>query len=148
MDNTDLLIIRTPKDLPDFVTEENLAALISKWLEPWGDTYDETLAAIKYALSEEQGQGGFVLLAVAKKELMGALIMLDTGMGGYIPRHHLVYVGVSENMRGEGLGEKIVRTAIEQAKTPISLHIDKDNPATRLYERIGFKAKYIEMRTE
>jgi len=36
--------------------------------------------------------------------------------------------------------------AIELCDGDVKLHVEYDNPAKRLYERIGFKNKYADMR--
>ncbi len=146
--NHEPLVVNDISELPADITIHQLAEKIVFWLEPWGDSLEETIEALSYALSNEPGKGGFLLLTRVKQQIEGALVMLNTGMGGYIPRYHLVYIGVSPEQRGQGRGETMIQKAIQIAKEPISLHIDKDNPATALYERIGFKMKYLEMRTE
>jgi [ribosomal protein S18]-alanine N-acetyltransferase len=140
-------ILNSFSNLPPRLSLEKLASTLVDWLSPWGDSQEETQAALEYALSGEPGKGGFLLLAHNGNALLGALVMLDTGMGGYIPRHHLVYVAVVPGARGKGLGEKLVRKGLSLAGTSVSLHIEKDNPALRLYERLGFQTKYLEMRT-
>jgi ribosomal-protein-alanine N-acetyltransferase len=54
----------------------------------------------------------------------------------------LLLVGVIPQARGRGLGERIVRCAIEDARKRraerLFLEARHNNPALRLYERIGF----------
>jgi GNAT superfamily N-acetyltransferase len=72
--------------------------------------------------------------------------MNRTGMQGYIPENILVYVAVDADRRGEGIGKAIVERALEEADGDVKLHVEYDNPAKRLYERLGFASKYAEMR--
>ena len=72
--------------------------------------------------------------------------MLRTGMKGYVPENLLVFVAVDPALRGRGVGEQLVRKAIELADGDIKLHVERQNPAKRLYERLGFASKYAEMR--
>jgi ribosomal protein S18 acetylase RimI-like enzyme len=37
-------------------------------------------------------------------------------------------------------------TAIGMAEGDIALHVEPDNPAKILYEKLGFTSKYLEMR--
>jgi ribosomal protein S18 acetylase RimI-like enzyme len=51
-------------------------------------------------------------------------------------------IGVLESARGEGAGSAMLGHLIDHARkkgyTAISLSVDRDNPARRLYERYGF----------
>lgn len=72
--------------------------------------------------------------------------MLNTGMKGYVPENLLLFVAVSPSMRNRGIGAKLVRKAIEISDGNVKLHVEYENPAKRLYERLGFTNKYAEMR--
>ena len=39
-----------------------------------------------------------------------------------------------------------MQKAIELTEGDIALHVDRDNPAIKLYERLGFTNPYLEMR--
>lgn len=115
-------------------------------LDRFGDSKEAIEKSIDYSLSESEGCGGFLLEAYYEDKLIGALVMNETGMAGYIPENVLVYVAVDSSYRGKGFGRKIVDKAIEIADGDVKLHVEYDNPAKRLYERIGFTNKYAEMR--
>ena len=72
--------------------------------------------------------------------------MNKTGMSGYIPDNILVYVAVDASLRGKGIGAQIIKKSFELAEGDIKLHVEYDNPAKRLYERLGMTTKYAEMR--
>ena len=72
--------------------------------------------------------------------------MQRTGMRGYVPENLLLFVAVSPHRRGNNLGRFLIERAIHKAEGNIKLHVEYDNPARRLYERIGFTSKYAEMR--
>ena len=67
-------------------------------------------------------------------------------MGGYIPENILVYIAIHENFRGTGLGKKLMQSVIDQAEGDIALHVEANNPAKFLYEKLGFTNPYLEMR--
>ncbi len=96
--------------------------------------------------SKAQGKGGFLLAALENDKLVGALVMNATGMEDYIPENYLVYIAVHSDLRGKGLGTKIIEKAREEAKGDIAIHVEYNNPAKKLYEHLGFETKYAEMR--
>ncbi len=115
-------------------------------LEQYGDAKHHIQACMDYVYSVEAGRGGAVFVAYQKRNLVGAVIVNRTGMSGFIPENILVYIAVDPSTRGLGLGKKLMDLAIEQTPGDIALHVEPDNPARRLYERLGFTSKYIEMR--
>jgi GNAT superfamily N-acetyltransferase len=90
--------------------------------------------------------GGFILTATDKGKIAGAVVMNKTGMKGYIPENILVYIAVHRDYRGKGLGKDLMKESLLYAKGDIALHVEPDNPARYLYEKIGFENKYLEMR--
>lgn len=133
-------------DFPHFAKRDSFISFMHKNLGDFGDPEEEISKAIDYAFSGDSGKGGFVLALFDGEKIMGGLIMNKTGMAGYIPENILVYVAVDENSRGLGLGRKIIEKAHELSEGNIALHVEYDNPAKRLYERIGYVSKYAEMR--
>jgi ribosomal protein S18 acetylase RimI-like enzyme len=67
-------------------------------------------------------------------------------MSGYIPENILVYIAVDNSQRGKGYGKDLMKKAIELSEGDVALHVEKDNPARFLYEKVGFTNPYIEMR--
>ena len=67
-------------------------------------------------------------------------------MGGYIPENILLFVTISPQIRGKGIGGKLIKHSLNEADGNIKLHVEHDNPAQRLYERLGFTQDYAEMR--
>ncbi|MFW6224265.1 MAG: GNAT family N-acetyltransferase [Bacteroidota bacterium] len=116
-------------------------------LDRFGDEKSAINKCLDFAFEKNGGMGGFMLAAFDdNKKLVGALVMNKTGMSEFIPENILVYVAVHESMRGKGVGRQIIEKAIEHADGNVKLHVEYDNPAKRLYERVGFKSKYAEMR--
>src|SRR5690606_15821909 len=107
---------------------------------------EDIMKCLDYALDMAIDKGGFVVLAREEGKIVGAVVMNKTGMSGYIPENILVYIAVDNRQRGKGLGKKLMSTAIGMANGGIALHVEPDNPARYLYEKLGFTNKYLEMR--
>jgi ribosomal-protein-alanine N-acetyltransferase len=125
--------------------QEKIAAFLFKHLEKYGDPLEDIMACLDYVFHPEKG--GFVAIAYDDTNTMhGAVIINNTGMSGYIPENILVYIAVNSDLRGQGLGQSLMQMALENAEGNVALHVEADNPAKRLYERLGFTNKYLEMR--
>ncbi len=142
----ELVHVGSISELPGWLDLEALTEFFFESLKPYQDPPEDIRRGLEYALSNETGKGGFVILGVLETRLVGALTMLETGMAGYIPENLLLFVAVAPEMRGRGLGRRIVEDALAQCDGAVKLHVEYDNPAKRLYERIGFTSKYAEMR--
>lgn len=136
----------TAIDSATFLVKNEIADFLYEHLDQYGDTKTDILKCLDYALSHYPHQGGFVLLARDGQEIAGAVVMNQTGMEGYIPENILVYIAVNKKYRGQGVGKELMQKAISLAKGNIALHVEPDNPAMKLYEKLGFTNKYLEMR--
>jgi ribosomal-protein-alanine N-acetyltransferase len=126
----------------------DVSKFLFKALEQYGDEERHILKCINYALSDDAGKGGMVTVAAEGNTIVGAVVINDTGMGGYIPDHILVYIAVDPSQRGKGTGQKLMEQVISKTNGDIALHVEPHNPAIRLYERLGFTNKYLEMRLQ
>lgn len=120
-----------------------------KSLQEYGDPKQDINKAIDYAqnrLDDGRQTGGNVLVAMLDEKIVGAVVLNETGMGGYIPENILVYIATDPNHRGQGIGKKLMREAMDCSNGDIALHVEPDNPAKKLYESLGFTNKYLEMR--
>ena len=131
---------------PTDVEKAEIVQFLFRQLEKFGDPAGDIEKAINYALKEGRSFGGFVLQANYEGKMAGAVIVNQTGMKDYIPENILVYIAILSELRGKGIGKKLMLEAIETADGNIALHVEPENPAKHLYERIGFKSKYLEMR--
>lgn len=139
--------INSMKQLNKRVGETKFVDSMSVHLGQYGDSKHDILKSIKYAFSKEPGKGGFVLTAFHKNKLIGGLVMNKTGMSGYIPDYLLVYIAIDKRHRGKGFGKAIIEKALEYTEGgDVKLHVEYNNPAKKLYERLGFNNKYAEMR--
>jgi ribosomal protein S18 acetylase RimI-like enzyme len=115
-------------------------------LDEFGDKWEDIERAVNYALNPNPAFGGFVLYIKDNDKVVGSVVMNKTRMKGYIPENILVYIAVHKEYRGKGIGAKLMKKAISTANGDIALHVEEDNPARFLYEKIGFKTPYLEMR--
>lgn len=110
------------------------------------EKYGDNLIDIQKALDYVFGRGGFVLVQFHGSEISGCVVVNETGMSGFIPENILVYIAVDSKYRGRGFGKELMTAAIKSCKGDIALHVEKDNPARFLYEKLGFTNPYLEMR--
>ncbi|MBN1423768.1 GNAT family N-acetyltransferase [Candidatus Fermentibacteria bacterium] len=138
--------LRAFRDFPSWLTPEQLAVFLHESLKPFEDSPEDIRRGIGDALSPQAGEPGFILVSERDERPLGALVMLRTGMKGYIPENLLLWVAVDPSTRGEGIGSMLIRRSFELADGDVKLHVEYDNPAKRLYERLGMTSKYAEMR--
>jgi GNAT superfamily N-acetyltransferase len=139
-------IYKTEDELKKRVTREDCIGFLHTHLDRFRDSKEAISKSLDYAFSQAEGKGGFVSAAFLDDELVGVLVMNHTGMKDFIPENILVYVAVDAGKRGQGIGKEIIKKSAEYCEGDIALHVEYDNPAKRLYERLGFVSKYAEMR--
>ena len=131
---------------PDLKEKESLIDFLFDNLQEYGDPKSDIEKAVDYALKEIISFGGFILVSYLENEILGVVVVNQTGMKDYIPENILVYIATHKNHRGKGIGKKLMQKTIDLAKGSIALHVEPENPARYLYEKVGFSSKYIEMR--
>lgn len=123
-----------------------ISSFLHEHLGKYRDEETDILKAIEYALSDQQGKGGFVMVAREEGEIVGTVVVNKTGMEGYIPENILVYIATHGDRRGKGIGRELMERSLRTAEGGVALHVEPDNPARILYEKLGFTNKYLEMR--
>lgn len=141
----DIKLLR-PSDTVGLVEMEQVRDFLFNHLDEYGDEKADIMKAINYALNKGITPGGFVVVGRDDGEIVGAVVVNKTGMDGYIPENILVYIAAHREKRGKGYGKAMMQKAIETAEGNIALHVEPDNPAKHLYEKLGFTNKYLEMR--
>lgn len=88
--------------------------------------------------------GDFALIAELKEQPVGAawLRLLKQGYGYVDEVTPELTVAVLPELRGQGIGSTLLAALCRYARTryaAISLSVSVDNPAVRLYQRLGFE---------
>ena len=125
-------------------TPEIITAFLYTHLEQYGDEKEDILKAISHAMNPEKG--GNIIVGLENEKIVGTVVLNNTGMKDFHPENLLVYIAVDNSQRGKGYGKKLMEKAITVADGNLALHVEPDNPAKALYEKLGFTNKYLEMR--
>lgn len=126
----------------DVYSDRRIVDFLHTHLEDYGDPKEDIQRCLDYV----HERGGFVLLGILEDEIIGVVIINETGMSKFIPENILVYIAMDKRFRGKGFGKDLMSNAIKLCKGDIALHVEPDNPAKFLYEKLGFSNKYLEMR--
>ncbi len=140
------LNIYTCSKKPSNKEKELIVKFLFESLEQFGDSERDILKAVDYALKEYHSFGGMILTTKTDNKLVGVVVINYTGMKCYIPENILVYIATHKKYRRKGIGKFLMQKTIEMTDGDIALHVEPDNPARFLYERLGFTSKYLEMR--
>jgi ribosomal-protein-alanine N-acetyltransferase len=143
---TQIILIKKITDFPKILPQQKFIDCLYRHLGEFRDSKEDITKAVEYAFSTDPGKGGFLLAAIDEGTVLGEVVVNDSGMSGYIPEHVLVYIAVDQEHRGKGIGRQLIEKTIQECEGDISLHVEYDNPAKTLYEHVGFKSKYAEMR--
>lgn len=127
-------------------TNQLISHFLFHHLDQFGDKEEDILKALDFVFDETRG--GNIILGLNGQEIIGAVVLNETGMSGYIPENILVYIAVHKSHRGKGYGKDLMKQAIAVTKGNIALHVEPENPAKLLYEKLGFTNKYLEMRLQ
>jgi ribosomal protein S18 acetylase RimI-like enzyme len=125
-------------------TNQIIAQFLFTHLEEYGDKIEDIIKCIDYVMNPLKG--GNIIVGLDTTKIVGVVILNNTGMKDFIPENILVYIAVDTSQRGKGYGKQLMQKAISIAEGNIALHVEPDNPAKKLYEKLGFTNKYLEMR--
>lgn len=103
--------------------------------------------AVEYALKTKPSFGGFVLTAQVNQEIVAVIVANRTGMAAYNPSHIFVYLSVAPSfIDQEDLLQHFITKAISYSDGEVAMHVKPDNPALRVFHKLGFSAEYLELR--
>lgn len=113
---------RRPEFVPLGLPEAQLLPLLEGQFRLQMQQYAQGFEHVRtYVLREDADIAGRLMLGEAN----GDMRILD--------------ILVAPERRGQGIGGAIIAALQQQAGRSILLHVAKDNPARRLYERLGFR---------
>lgn len=131
---------------PNELEKREIVNFLFENLDQYGDEKSHIQRAIDFSIKEISSFGGFTMVTRENDLIQAAVVVNQTGMGGYIPENILVYIATHKQQRGKGIGKELMKKAINYAKGDIALHVEANNPAKFLYEKLGFTNPYLEMR--
>lgn len=124
--------------------KQKLAHFFYEHLEEFRDPLDQIIECLEHA---QNNQGHIYCMEDQESsEIMASVVVLETNMKSFVPPYLLVYIAINKNFRGRGLGQKILSFVQNDLDAPIALHVEHENPARKLFEKMGFTSKYAEMR--
>lgn len=104
---------------------------LARYVEGWGRIGDHGVAAMHRGTDRPVGAAWLRLMAGNSR-----------GYGYVNDRTPELSVAVFPEYRGQGLGTQMIVQVLEAAQAKyaaVSLSVSRDNPALRLYERLGFE---------
>ena len=77
----------------------------------------------------------------------GICLVVHTGFENFIPTYHLAYIATKEGNKGRGIATTLISEMLElTGGNYVIACLDLPNKrARKLYEKLGFKAKYYRM---
>jgi len=120
-----------PQGQPPFLRSVVDSPEVAKYFRDWGRPGDMGIAAIDLTSSEVIG-AAWVRCFTAKEK----------GYGYIDDQTPELSIAVLPNFRGKGIGTELLEKLIEQSRLQVralSLSVSIDNPAVRLYRRLGFE---------
>lgn len=119
-------------------TKEELVNQTIRLLKPYDDSVVCTADAIDNA-----SKYGLLYVVLDQEEIIGICVVVNFRLNGFIPTHHMAYLGIDEKHQRKGIAKKVIEISIKDAKGEMSLHVDLDNKAAHeLYSKMGYKFLY------
>lgn len=129
--------------LPNLEEKEGLIDFLFYNLQEYGDPRSDIEKAVNYALKEIPSFGGFIVVSYIENEISGAVVVNQTGMKSYIPENILVYITTHKDHRRKGIGTMLMQKSIHLAEGNVALHVEPENPARFLYEKLALAVNIL-----
>ncbi len=133
---------------PSQMEKHKIVDFLSEYLEGMEPNKEFIRKAIEYATKERLSFGGFTIVNKSHGEIVGAAIVNQTGMEGYMAENVLMYIAVSDKFRNKGVARNMIDQVLRHAKGDVALHLKGDSSLAPICEKFGFKRSIVEMRLE
>ncbi len=107
---------------------------------PWSDEQKQEFIEMQFnaqhTFYQEQFDQAEFKIVMLEKEEVGRLYTDQRDA-----EIRIIDIALLPEFRGQGIGHRLLNDIIEQAKhlsLPITIHVEKNNPAMSLYQRLGF----------
>ena len=136
------IVPRTPPPAPAHLDRLRVRPLRADEIRPLAEAVDE-ISEAQLANRWQEQETGYRELLVAELdgEAVGTVSISVTGSGGR--SMHLFALEVANGQRNRGVGAALVRYVVDEACRrdcrSVYLEVRSDNPARRLYHRLGFR---------
>jgi len=138
------LVLRTERDEDMYFLRDLYAATRAEEMAPveWPEQDKRNFLAHQFALQAEHYRRhyqGAELLVIERDGASIGRIYLHRNRN--LPEIRLMEVALLDAVRGQGIGTRLVRALLEIALDDgcrVTLHVEPNNPAQRLYARFGF----------
>jgi len=128
-----------------FLTINSITKFLHQHLEDCKDDAKAIRQALLYAAKEIPSLGGYTFIAKENEHIVGAIVLNKTGMKSYQSENLLVYLAVHKDYRNKGIGSKLIKEAVNYCNGNITLQVQKESSAIKLFEKNGFTSQKIQM---
>ncbi len=110
-------------------------------------TQENIQEALDYALKRKPSFGGYVIVAYEEEDIVAAMVVNQTGMEGYNSKYIIVYLVLHEKYQDDDqFFQELLKKAIHYANGDVAIHVRPDNSNLKLYQKLGFKTEFLELR--
>ncbi len=132
--------VSSSEPFPTWLDREAVVKFLEQQLDERGVDAATLRAAMDHALAPTCGKGGFMILASIGERLAGATVVLRRGLAALDAGYRLAYVGVLPELRGRGLGKRLVGKVAQQATGGVEVVLEDGERVTSLFAAVGFEA--------
>ena len=114
--------------------EEELAPV--PWTRAQTDAFLASQFVLQHQYYQEHYAGAQFEVILADGQPIGRLYLAR-----WAEEHRIIDIAIVPEHRGRGIGSRLLADVIAEADAvgkPVSIHVEMQNPARRLYERLGF----------